>query len=102
MAEYNNQSIDIDLEEMFNGLSENDQVEYLTDMFDNLSDEDTQKDVLEANLTLLDDETIVDFIADAFEGLKGADRQGAVERIADVMTPEQREALIEYIKEIWQ
>ena len=100
MAEYNNQSIDIDLEEMFNGLSENDQVEYLTDMFDNLSDEDTQKDVLEANLTLLDDETIVDFIADAFEGLKGADRQDAVERIADVMTPEQREALIEYIKEI--
>lgn len=98
MAEYNNQSIDIDLEEMFNGLSENDQVEYLTDMFDNLSDEDTQKDVLEANLTLLDDETIADIIADAFEGLKGADRQDVAERIADVMTPEQREALIEYIK----
>ena len=98
MAEYNFQSIDIDLGEMFDNLSENDQVEYLTDMFDNLPDGDSQKDVLEANLTLLDDETIVDIIADAFEGLKGADRQDAAERIADVMTPEQREALIEYIK----
>lgn len=98
MAEYNNQSIDIDLEDMFDNLSENDQVEYLTDMFDNLPDGDSQKDVLEANLTLLDDETIVDIIANAFEGLKGADRQDAAERIADVMTPEQREALIEYIK----
>ena len=98
MAEYNNQSIDIDLEDMFDNLSENDQVEYLTDMFDNLPDGDSQKDVLEANLMLLDDETIVDIIADAFEGLKGADRQDAAERIADVMTPEQREALIEYIK----
>lgn len=99
MAEYNNQSIDIDLEDMFDNLSENDQVEYLTDMFDNLPDGDSQKDVLEANLTLLDDETIVDIIADAFEGLKGADRQDAAERIADVMTPEQREELIQYIKE---
>lgn len=99
MAEYNNQSIDIDLEDMFDNLSENDQVEYLTDMFDNLLDGDSQKDVLEANLTLLDDETIVDIIADAFEGLKGADRQDAAERIADVMTPEQREELIQYIKE---
>lgn len=98
MAEYNSQSIDIDLEEMFDNLSENEQVKFLTDMFENLPDGDSQKDVLEANLTLLDDETIVDIIADAFEGLKGADRQDAAERIADVMTPEQREALIEYIK----
>ena len=99
MAEYNNQSIDIDLEEMFNGLSENDQVEYLTDMFDNLSDEDTQKDVLEANLTLLDDDTTIDIIVYAFGIMYDSNRQEAAERIVDVMTPEQREALIEYIKE---
>lgn len=99
MAEYNNQSIDIDLEDMFNNLSENDQFEYLTDMFDNLSDGDTQKDVLETNLVLLDDETTIDIIANAFERLNGAGRQDAAERIADVMTPEQREALIEHIKE---
>lgn len=100
MAEYNNQSIDIDLDDMFNNLSENDQFEYLTDMFDNLSDGDTQKDVLETNLVLLDDEIIIDIIANAFERLDGAGRQDAAERIADAMTPEQREALIEYIKEI--
>lgn len=29
MAEYNNQSIDIDLEEMFNGLSNEDKEEFL-------------------------------------------------------------------------
>ncbi len=98
MAEYNNQSIDIDLEDMFDNLSENDQVEYLTDMFDNLPDGDSQKDVIEANLTLLDDETTIDIIVNAFWTLDGADRQEAAERIADVMTPEQREALIEYIK----
>lgn len=99
MAEYNNQSIDIDLEEMFNGLSENDQVEYLTDMFDNLSDEDTQKDVLKTNLLLLDDETTIDIIVNAFGMMDDSNRQEAAERIADAMTPEQREALIEYIKE---
>ena len=99
MAEYNNQSIDIDLEEMFNGLSENDQVEYLTDMFDSLSDKDTQKDVLEANLTLLYDDAIIDIIVYAFGIMDDSNRQEAAERIVDVMTPEQREALIEYIKE---
>lgn len=99
MAEYNNQSIDIDLEEMFNGLSENDQVEYLTDMFDNLSDEDTQKDVVETNLLLLDDEATIDIIVNAFGMMDDSNRQEAAERIEDAMTPEQREALIEYIKE---
>lgn len=99
MAEYNNQSIDIDLEEMFNGLSENDQVEYLTDMFDNLPDEDTQKDVVETNLLLLDDEATIDIIVNAFGMMDDSNRQEAAERIADAMTPEQREALIEYIKE---
>lgn len=99
MEEYNNQSIDIDLEDMFNNLSENDQFEYLTDMFDNLSDGDTQKDVLETNLLLLDDETTIDIIVNAFKRLDDSDRRDCAERIADVMTPEQREALIEYIKE---
>lgn len=99
MADYNFQSIDIDLEEMFNGLSENDQVEYLTDMFGNLPDEDTQKDVVETNLTLLDDETTIDIIAYAFGIMDDSNRQEAAERVADVMTPE-LEALIEYIKEI--
>lgn len=98
MADYNFQSIDIDLEEMFNGLSENDQVEYLTDMFDNLSDEDTQKDVLETNLLLLDDETTIDIIVNAFWRMSSSDQKDIAERIADIMTPEQREALIEYIK----
>lgn len=97
MAEYNNQSIDIDLEEMFNDL--NDQVKFLTDMFDSLSDEDTQKDVVETNLLLLDDEATIDIIVNAFGMMDDSNRQEAAERIADVMTPEQREALIEYIKE---
>jgi hypothetical protein len=98
MADYNSQSIDIDLEEMFNGLSENDQVEYLTDIFDNLSDEDTQKDVLETNLLLLGDETTIDIIVNAFWSMSSSDQKDTAERIADVMTPGQREALIEYIK----
>lgn len=98
MADYNFQSIDIDLEDMFNNLSENDQVEYLTDMFDNLSDEDTQKDVLETNLLLLDDETTIDIIVNAFWRMSSSDQKNIAERIADIMTPEQREALIEYIK----
>lgn len=46
MAEYNTQSIDIDLEEMFNGLSKEDQEEFLVDMFQNLSDEDSRKSVV--------------------------------------------------------
>ena len=46
MAEYNNQSIDIDLEEMFNGLSKENQEEFLVDMFQNLSDEDSRKSVV--------------------------------------------------------
>ena len=98
MADYNFQSIDIDLEDMFNNLSENDQVEYLTDMFDNLPDEDSQKDVLETNLLLLDDETTIDIIVKAFWRMSRSDKKDIAERIADIMTPEQREALIEYIK----
>ena len=99
MAEYNNQSIDIDLEDMFNNLSENDQFEYLTDMFDNLSDGDAQKDVLETNLLLLDDETTIDIIVNAFKRLDGSDRRDCAERIADAMTREQQEELINFIQE---
>lgn len=36
MAEYNNQSIDIDLEDMFDNLSDKDKEEFLVDMFTNL------------------------------------------------------------------
>ena len=98
MADYNFQSIDIDLEDMFNNLSENDKVEYLTDMFDNLPDEDSQKDVLKTNLLLLDDETTIYIIVNAFWRMSSSDKKDIAERIADIMTPEQREALIEYIK----
>lgn len=98
MADYNFQSIDIDLEYMFKNLSENDKVEYLTDMFDNLPDEDSQKDVLKTNLLLLDDETTIDIIVNAFWRMSSSDKKDIAERIADIMTPEQREALIEYIK----
>ena len=98
MADYNFQSIDIDLEYMLKNLSENDKVEYLTDMFDNLPDEDSQKDVLKTNLLLLDDETTIDIIVNAFWRMSSSDKKDIAERIADIMTPEQREALIEYIK----
>lgn len=98
MADYNFQSIDIDLEYMFKNLSENDKVEYLTDMFDNLPDEDSQKDVLKTNLLLIDDETTIDIIVNAFWRMSSSDKKDIAERIADIMTPEQREALIEYIK----
>ena len=47
MAEYNNQSIDIDLEEMFNGLSDEDQEEFLVDMFQNLSEEETTEQAIQ-------------------------------------------------------
>ena len=43
MAEYNNQSIDIDLEEIFNGLSDKDQEKFLIDMFTNLPDEKQER-----------------------------------------------------------
>lgn len=44
MAEYNNQSIDIDLEDMFNNLSDKDQEEFLVDMFRNLPGEEERAD----------------------------------------------------------
>ena len=99
MAEYNNQSIDIDLEEMFNGLSDEDQEEFLVDMFQNLSEEETRKNVVKDNIWYLDADSTVEIIEDAYNTLNSSSRQEAAERIVDAMTPEQLEALVEYIKE---
>lgn len=99
MAEYNNQSIDIDLEEMFNGLSDEDQEEFLVDMFQNLSVEETRKNIVKDNIWYLDADSTIEIIEDAFNTLNSSSRQEAAERIADALTPEQREALVEYIKE---
>ena len=87
MAEYNNQSIDIDLEEMFNGLSDEDQEEFLVDMFQNLSEEETRKNVVKDNIWYLDDDSTVDIIEDAFNTLNSSSRQEAAERIEDALTP---------------
>ena len=99
MAEYNNQSIDIDLEEMFNGLSKEGQEEFLVDMFQNLSDEDSRKRVVGDNIWYLDNDNAADIIVQAFDSLNVSGQKEAAERIADALTPEQREELIEYMKE---
>lgn len=98
MAEYNNQSIDIDLEEIFNGLSSKDQEEFLIDMFTNLPNEEARKNVVKDNMYYLDDDTTDDVITDTFWSMGSSNQKEIAERIADVMTPEQREALVEYIK----
>lgn len=98
MAEYNNQSIDIDLEEMFNNLSDEDKKEFLTDMFTKLPDEETRKEVVEDNILFTDSDTTIDIVADTFESMDFMDIQTAAERIADGMTDRQRDALIEYLK----
>lgn len=100
MSEYNSQSIDIDLEEMFDNLSDKDQVEFLVDMFTNLPDEGTRMDVVKEHIWYLDGDTVADIITDTFWKMDSSDQKDIAERIADVMTPEQREALIEYIKGI--
>ena len=100
MADYNSQSIDIDLEEMFNNLSDEDQEEFLVDMFRNLTDEDIRKNVVKDNMFYIDNDTTIDIIANAFWSMSSSDQKDTAERIADVMTPEQREAFIEYIKGI--
>lgn len=100
MAEYNNLSIDIDLEDMFNGLSSEDQEKFLIDMFCNLPDERARKNVEKENMWYLDCDTTADIITDTFWSIDSCNQKEIVERIADVMTPEQREALIEYIKGI--
>lgn len=100
MAEYNNQSIDIDLEEMFDNLSDKDQVEFLVDMFMNLPGAEERKNVAKENMWYLEDDDAADIITDTFWSMDSSNQEEIVERIADVMTPEQREALIEYINGI--
>lgn len=99
MAEYNNQSIDIDLEEIFNGLSSEDQEEFLIDMFTNLPGAEERKNVAKENMWYLEDDDTADIITDTFWSMDSSNQKEIVERIADVMTPEQREALAEYIKD---
>ena len=99
MAEYNNQSIDIDLEEMFNGLSNKGQEEFLVDMFRNLFDEDSRYNVVNDNMSYLEYDTAADIIVDTFESMSSYDTKDIAERIADALTPEQREELIEHLKE---
>lgn len=98
MAEYNNQSIDIDLEDMFNNLSDKDQKEFLVDMFRNLPGEEERADVVEDNMWYLEDETAADIITDTFERMNSSDQKEIAGRIADALPSEQREALVEYIK----
>nr|DAO92911.1 MAG TPA: periplasmic protein [Caudoviricetes sp.] len=98
MAEYNNQSIDIDLEEMFDNLSDKDQEEFLIDMFTNLPNEEARKNVVKDNIYYLDEDTTADVITETFWTISSSCKKEVAERIADVMTPEQREALVEYIK----
>ena len=99
MAEYNNQSIDIDLEEMFNGLTNKGQEEFLVDMFRNLFDEDSRYNVVNDNMSYLEYDTAADIIVDTFESMSSYDKKDIAERIADALTPEQREELIEHMKE---
>lgn len=98
MAEYNNQSIDIDLEDMFDNLSDKDQEEFLVDMFTKLPNEEARMNVAKENMWYLDYDTAADIITDTFWSMDSSNQKETAERIADVMTPEQRKALIEYIK----
>lgn len=100
MAEYNNLSIDIDLEDMFDNLTEDGQEKFLIDMFTNLPGAEERKNVVKENIWYLEDDDVADIITDTFWKMASSDQEETAERIADVMTPEQREALIEYIKGI--
>lgn len=100
MEEYNNLSIDIDLEDMFDNLSEDGQEKFLIDMFTNLPGEEERKNVVKDNMYYLDEDTTADVITETFWTMSSSYQKEVAERIADVMTPEQREALIEYIKGI--
>lgn len=100
MEEYNNLSIDIDLEDMFDNLSEDGQEKFLIDMFTNLPGAEERKNVVKENMWYLEDDDTADIITDTFWSMDSSNQKEIAERIADVMTPEQREALIEYIKGI--
>lgn len=99
MADYNSQSIDIDLEDVFNNLSDEGQEKFLTDMFRNLSDEDSRKNVVEDNMQYLDNDKAIDIIVQAFENMDSSDKKEVAERIANALTPYQSEELIKYIQE---
>lgn len=99
MAEYNNQSIDIDLEEMFDGLSNKGQEEFLIDMFRGLFDDDSRYNVVNDNMLYLEYDTAADIIINTFESMDSYNKKDIAERIADALTSEQREALVEHIKE---
>lgn len=98
MAEYNNLSIDIDLEDMFDNLTEDGQEKFLIDMFTNLPGAEERKNVVKENIWYLEDDDVAGIITDTFWKMDSSDQKDIAERIADVMTPEQRESLIEYIK----
>lgn len=100
MAEYNNLSIDIDLEDMFDNLTEDGQEKFLIDMFTNLPGEEERMNVAKDNMYYLEEDTTADVITETFWTISSSYQKEVAERIADVMTPEQREALIEYIKGI--
>lgn len=99
MAEYNTQSIDIDLEEMFNGLSNKGKEGFLIDMFSKLFDEDSKSNVVNGNMLHLENNTVVNIITKTFWRMNSSVKKEIVERIADILTPEQRKELIEYMKE---
>ena len=99
MAEYNNQSIDIDLEEMFNGLSNKGQEEFLINMFSKLFDEESKSNVVNNNMLHLENNAVFCIITKTFWRMNSSDKKEIAERIADALTPEQREALVEYKKE---
>lgn len=73
---------------------------FLVDMFRNLPGEEERADVVRDNIWYLEDDTAADIITDTFERMSSSDQKEIAERIADALTSEQREALIEYIKEI--
>ena len=98
MAEYNNQSIDIDLEKMFNGLSNKGQEEFLINMFSKLFDEDSKSNVVNNNMLHLENNAVFSIITKTFWRMNSSDKKEVAERIADILTPEQREELVKYIK----
>lgn len=99
MAEYNNQSIDIDLEKMFNGLSNKGKEGFLIDMFSKLFDEDSKSNVINGNMLHLENNTVVNIITKTFWRMNSSVKKEIAERIADILTPEQRKELVEYMKE---
>ena len=99
MAEYNSQSIDIDLEKMFNGLSNKGKEGFLIDMFSKLFDEDSKSNVINGNMLHLENNTVVNIITKTFWRMNSSVKKEIAERIADILTPEQRNELVEHMKE---